>query len=188
MVESQWRDEISAKIPQLQIIVGSLISGCVIFLAIAAFVAFQGGQAEPIGPGPIFTYIAILFGATAIVAAQIAPAIIVGRARRTIHDGSWRSPQGSQVSASQSEMLERCGDAGRLWLLYQTVTIVRAALIEGAAFFLLVVYIIERSPISLAGSLVMIFILASLFPGRKRALHWIEDQLNLLDQQRQFGP
>ena len=187
MSDSSWRDELSAKVPQLQIVVGALVAGCVFFLVIAVVIGLQGGQAEAAGEAPMLTYISLLFGVMALIAAWIVPKIMLGRTRLAILDGSWRPPQGQQVSALLDELIERCGDAGRLWLLYSTGTIVRAALIEGAAFFMLVVYMIEHLPVSLIGVVVLIFFLAARFPSRTRAMHWIEDQLDALEQQRQFG-
>ena len=194
MSDSSWRDELSAKVPQLQIIVGALVAGCVFFGVIAVVMVNQGGEAvaaeQPIDVGqpPMITYISLLFGVTSLFAAWIVPSIMVGRARRAMLKGTWQPPQGQQVSALLGELFAKCGDAGRLWLIFVTHMIVRAAIIEGAAFFLLVAYLIEQSPVVLIAAIILVFLLAAQFPSRARSMHWIEDQLNTLEKQRQFGP
>ena len=77
-------------------------------------------------------------------------------------------------------------EAGRLAFVYQTKTIIAGALLEGCAFFLLVVHMIEGSPISLGAALALILALAMLMPTRGRIVRWIENQLELLEQERQF--
>ena len=109
--------------------------------------------------------------------------------RRAILNGTW---QPSQVQGPQAavlpELLKKCGDAGRLWMVFLTGTIIRSAIIEGAAFFMLVTYMVEQYPVAIAAAIVWIFFVAAQYPTRSKAMHWIEDQLNLLEQQRQFDP
>ena len=192
MNDSSWRDEIASKVLQLQIIVGALVAGCVIFGVIAVDMVNLGGQPDDAGQPdaaeqlPLLTYIALFFGITSLFSAWIVPSIMVGKARLAILNGTWQPPQGPQGVAF-AEFIERCGDAGRLWILFITRTIIRAAIIEGAAFFLLVAYMIEHSPIALIAAIVWTFFVAVQFPSRARAVHWIEDQVNMLEQQRQFG-
>ncbi len=64
--------------------------------------------------------------------------------------------------------------------LLQGKTILAAALIEGVTFFLLIAYMVEHSPISLAVAGIMIVILVLPFPTCDRTLNWIEGQLQLL--------
>jgi hypothetical protein len=58
-----------------------------------------------------------------------------------------------------------------------------AALFEGAAFFLLVAYLVERSPWSLAAAIVMIIGVALHFPTQQRVADWIERQTSLLQEE-----
>ena len=188
MNTSSWQDELSAKVPQLQIIVGSLVSGCVIFAVIAIFLPAQA--AKPAADQlPIVTYVAILFGAMSLFAAWLVPNIMLAKTRRDVLSGNCQPPQGLQGQRAEdmAEMLERCGDAGRLWLAFMARTIIRAAMLEGAAFFMLVTYMVEQQPVAICAAVIWIVFVAAQFPTRNRSMHWIEDQLNVIEQQRQLG-
>ena len=52
--------------------------------------------------------------------------------------------------------------------------------------FALVAYLVDQSPLSLMLAGVLIFGLAAHFPTRSRLIHWIEDQLVLLQRQRRL--
>ncbi|MBN2296765.1 MAG: hypothetical protein JXM70_30345 [Pirellulales bacterium] len=187
MNDSRWQDNIAGNVLTLQIIVAAMVAGCTVLLAIAIIVAQQDGQADNAGQLPILTYISILFGVSALAASWIVPTVMTARTREAILKDTWQSPQGPNVSARMSELLAQCGDAGKLLMLFSTKTIIRSAVLEGATFFLLIVYIIEHSPISLFAAIVLMVFIAAGFPFRARAIRWIEDQLHILDQERQFS-
>jgi hypothetical protein len=61
--------------------------------------------------------------------------------------------------------------------VYQTATIVGAALLEGAAFFLLVAYFVEGTSWTLPAALAVWLLLAWLhFPTRSSVEHWLTEQ------------
>ena len=100
-------------------------------------------------------------------------------------------PQQSRYSQTMQEQsarfLERTGDAGQLFVVFQTRTIVAGALLEGTAFFALITYMIERSPLALTLAVLLILGVAVHFPTRSGVIRWIEDQLRLVERERQFG-
>ena len=75
----------------------------------------------------------------------------------------------------------------RLLGLYNTRTILGGAMLEGAAFFALVTYMVERDPVGLAGAILLILGVALHFPTRSRVIRWSEEQLELLKRERQFA-
>ena len=77
---------------------------------------------------------------------------------------------------------------GNSLAFYQTRMIVGAALLEGPAFFLLIAYLIERSPWSLAAAIFMILGVAAHFPTEQRVAEWVEQQMSLLEEERQLEP
>ena len=191
MNDSRWQDKLAGNVLTLQIIVAAMVAGCTVFLAIAIVVAHQGGQADNAQPAnggetPILTYISILFGVTSLVIAWIVPAVMTARARGAILKDTWQPPQGPNVSATMRELIEQCGDAGKLWMLFMVKTIIRSAVLEGATFFLLVVYIVEQSPFTLVSAIILLLLIAAGFPFRARVIRWIEDQLHIIDQEREF--
>ncbi len=185
MIDPQWREELGPVLRTLQIIVGALTAGSVVFLIIAMILA--GGIAAAADNPPILTYTALGFAATILLVRAIVPNVIVATGRSQIAQGTWKSPGGHQANGAFSAMLERMGDAGRLVIINQVRTIIAAALLEGATFLLLVAYLVEHSWISLSVAIMFILALAMHFPTRQRLVEWIENQLALLEQERQFG-
>ena len=86
----------------------------------------------------------------------------------------------------QQKLFEQHGDAARLWFVYMTKTIVGAAILEGATFFLIVVFMLERSPLMAACAVALMAVVAAHFPTIGRVSEWIADRLRRLDEQRQM--
>lgn len=184
MSDSKWQDELGPIVRSLQIIVGSLIASCVVFLVIV--LVTTGGKVAA-GGQPLLRYMAVVFAVTALIARLVVPGILIASTRRKIIRGTWRQPQFPAFNPTLAAFLERTGDAGKLAMVFQTSSIVGAALLEGPAFFALIVYLVEQSPLSLILAGVLILGLATHLPTRSRVIHWIEDQLVLLQQERQLG-
>jgi len=102
----------------------------------------------------VLTYLAIAFALTAVLVRLFVPGMIVARARRQIAQGAWQVPLRDQPQSRYSQtmqgqsarFIEQTGDAGQLSVVFQTRTIVAGALLEGAAFFALISYLLGRSP------------------------------------------
>jgi hypothetical protein len=192
MSTDNWRDEIGSLLMTPRMIVGGLTTGCLVFMVIVLFI-IQPGQ-DPAGDGdggmPLVTYIAIAWAGMAIGVRMVVLRIIESGSRKRIANGTWQIPTGGQQHAQPVQLIqivERMGDAGKLWVVFQNRTIVGAAIFEGCAFFALIAYIIEQSPIALVTAIVMTFGVALHFPTRSGVTHWIEDQLAAIEQLRQFG-
>ena len=183
MSGSQWQDELTPILRQSQIVSGALILGCVTFFGVAIAVP---GEAAPIDPNlPILTYAAIGFAVMALIARWMVPGIVASTTRRKIIAGTWRLP--THAPARTVAFVERTGDAGRLAMALMTGTIVSGALLEGIAFFALVAYLLERSPLSLILAGAMILGLLTQVPTRGRLVGWIEEQFGLIEQERHLG-
>ena len=188
MSTDDWRSEIGRQVFTIQIIVAGLTAGCLGFMAIAVFLV-QTGPARAADPAstPIVTYMALGFAGMALVMRMIVPKIIEVAARKRIADGTWQMPTTAQGQTQTSQLVERLGDVGKLLVVLTTRTVVGGAILEGSAFFALVAYMIEKSPLALAAAIVLILGLALHFPTRSRAAHWIEDQLAAVEHLRQFN-
>jgi hypothetical protein len=167
----------------LQIIVGALVAGCLVFMVIAIVV---GPQIAPPAPGQgleILTAVAIGFTAMQLAARAIVPAIMVRRGKQAILRGEspvkWRFPE---QDARMADFYEKTGDAGKLMMLYRAKTIAGAAMLEGAAFFGLITYLANQGPIALALGGLLIVGVALHFPTRSGVIRWIGDQLLWLEQ------
>ncbi len=82
--------------------------------------------------------------------------------------------------------IERTGDAGRLMCVYQIRTIVASALLEGVAFFAIIVYLLTQSMVGLLVAVALILALSLHIPTRSGVVNWVENQLHLIEQERQF--
>jgi len=175
MTESNWQDELTGKIRELQIVVGALIAGCAVFMAVVLVVDIEQDPKHP----PVLTYVALNFVASALVARMLIRRAMIKSARRKITEGTWKPP-GQTTSPQLAEFLERTGDAGKLWMLLNITTIIGAALLEGSAFFALMAFMLEQTWATLILAILLILGLILQMPTRSGVIHWIEDQLALL--------
>ena len=154
-MSADWRDRLPAQLLTLRVIVAAMVSGCVVFAAIALVVA--GGQlAEP----GLFTYAALAMGLSAVVARLVVlPAVDAAAVQRIAASGA------------------QADDGIALLAQLQTRTIIGAALLEGPVFLLLVAFLAERSALALVAAGVVLLWLASQFPMHAGAANWIENQL-----------
>lgn len=181
--DSDWKNAVGSAVMTGKIIVAALATGPTIFLLIVLFLTANGG---PPDRAPFVTYAALAFAAVAIAMRMIVPAATVASGRRQIVAGTYRPGTGRSNNPGFDKLLERSGDAGLLFQLYLTKTIIAAALLEGATFFLLISYMMERQILSLAAAIVLIVGVALLMPTRDGVLAWIENQLAQVEQERQF--
>ena len=174
---SQLDDEavIGPRVRTMQIILAALVMGVLLFLVVA--VALRAGGQVPAPPNDVLLPIALGFAALAAVVSVIVPRQIVAGGRRMIARGS--SPAGTPTPAA--------GDTERLCGLYQTQLIVSAALLEGPAFFLLIVYLLQGDVLALAMVGVLLAAMAAKFPTRGRVERFLSEQHDLLAQERMAG-
>jgi hypothetical protein len=185
--DSSWQEEIARRVPLAQIIVGAMVVGTLALAAVAAVIG--AGAEEPVANDQVsvLTYIAVVVAVASILVRLVVPAAVMTRGRENIVRGNWDLAQEERAPASLVDFLKNTGDAGKLWLLFLTRTVLSAAVLEGAAFVCLVAYFIDRSVLALALSVALIVGLALHFPTRGSVIHWIEDQLRIVDQQRELS-
>jgi len=175
-----------------QIIVGALVAGALGFLVVAAVLVSQGtcnsdGDGEGLAEMAwVMNLVLGLFLIGDVAARLIVPNILVANARRLIVAGKWSVPLGP-TQADVKLMIERTGDAGKLFVAHQIKLIVGAAIIEGVTFFAIIVYMVTESMFGLGVAIVMLAVLALHFPTREGVLNWIEDQLRRIDEERSLG-
>jgi len=191
MLEPACREAIGRRVLTLQIVVGALVAGLLVFLVVVLVVIQEGMPGAP-EVASILTYVAVGLALTAVLVRLFVPDMIVARGRRQIGEGAWQMPRsapahGATGQQHSAQFVEQTGDAGRLFLVFQTRTIVAAALLEGPAFFALIAYMLGRSPLAMIVALLLILGVALHFPTQSGVLHWIEEQLRRVDEERQFG-
>ncbi len=157
----------------MRIIAGALIAGVVTFGGVASFIVFgQAPAAQPGNPaqGPnVLMYFAMAFAAGAVVMSFVVPNLIsaagVKGVAKMAQDGTATGPK---------ELF------GRLLAVAQTKMIVALALVEGAAFFNLIAFIVTKSLIPPAVVGALLLVMAIHFPTKFKLARWLEDQQRLL--------
>ncbi len=145
--------ELAPMLVTCKIIAGALIFGVVSFAAVA--IALRRGR-DP-EPNTLLSIIAAVFAVGTVVVRQVVLGVMVGRA----------VPKSSEPTVPTS------------FQLYQTRMIVGLALLEGAAFFNVIAYLIEGHWWSfLVVAALLAWMLAS-FPTHARLKQWIEDREQL---------
>ncbi|NQV22793.1 MAG: hypothetical protein HQ518_00365 [Rhodopirellula sp.] len=155
----------------MRIVVVALVMGVVTF---AVITLFTSGEAKP-DRQPVVAFIGLVFAAITLVAREVAPKVIVTSVRKKIANGSWPSPQ-----QAASPILKDATTEEKFLLIYQSRLIVRAGLLEGAAFLNLIMFTIDHQWWSFAIAAVFAAINLSTFPSRDGLLNWIDQQVELL--------
>lgn len=140
-----------------RIIAGALVFGVVTFAAVAIVLRLD----DPPAAAMTISLMAAAFAAAVTVVRQIVLSLFSG--------GTGASEGG--------------GTSGAL-ALYQTRMVLGLALLEGAAFFNLVAYLLEGHWWSLAVTAGLVALMLSAFPTRGRLTQWVADR----EQLGTFGP
>ena len=125
-----------------QIIVAALTMGVTIFAGIALFQRIN----RPPDPNALLAYLGAGFAATALAVRSVIGGQTATRQRQRIATGKWSGmPRGAS-----SNLLANTTNGDRLLFVFQQKTIIESALVEGAAFFVLVTFVVVGQWWSLA--------------------------------------
>ena len=145
-----------------QIIVFALVVGLLVFIADALLVRRLGKQDTVSEATQLLSSLAIVVAVPAIAASWWLSQRIVRQSRAAIVQGTAVPSQQPQVN-EMTKLLASLGNAGTLCGVFQTQTIISAALLEGAAFFNGVAYLLTGNTISLVVTLLLAATIASKF-------------------------
>jgi hypothetical protein len=177
----------------LQIIVAVLVLGLVGFLAIVLYLRVQpapkprAGAAAPVATPspsqtlPVLTVAAFTFTVVLLPLSLLVPRLVVDASRKKMVEGTWTPGRQSGATPGPTP----ASDIGKLAQVYVTQKILGAAMNEGPAFFALVAYMLEGSPIALGLSVLLIVGVGSRFPQRAQVEQWIDNQVDRLELDRQ---
>lgn len=174
MLTDEERDYLGKMTRVMQIIVAALAFGVISFLGVVLVLI------PPAAPGErTLTYLSAIVGFFAPVVAIFAPRLIESKQREAIASGA-----GTMASRQAPETIR---EVAGIVSGYQTRLIIRAAFIEGAAFFATVAYMIERQPLSLAVAGALLLALLSCFPTRSKVEEAVENERREIRELRQMG-
>lgn len=147
----------------MQLIAGAMIASVTVF-GVITLVITMGDESH----GTMVTYLAIGLGAMAFVLRIAVPGMVAK----------------SQIDAFKQQEDAKLDNEEelrpQLLTVYQTQMTVGFALLEGACFFNLIAYIIERQVPTLVVTFVLLATMMSTFPARDRVEHWVDDQLRVM--------
>jgi len=177
MLTDVQRDYLAQSVRPMQIIVGALAAGVATFLVIVLVIVNNDAPSDL-----LLTYTAVGCAVVAFAGWLIVPSIVANQARQSISEG--RAPQ----SAAQASIPAEVGAVGQLASVFQTRLIIANALLEGAAFFTLAVYTIERHYLALVIAAALLLVIVSQIPTRNRLESWVSDELENIEQMRTQSP
>lgn len=166
----------------LQVIFVAFIAGAILMAGIVAWLRAQGDIKAAEGAGAVFLPLAILFALCALAGSRVVSGLLTKYGRRQIVAGDFELPPGDPYA-----QLVELGAAGKLWLLYQLQAILGAGVLEGGAVFCVSAYLLTGEALALVPGAVLLWILGMSFPTAARVADWIDRQLRLITEERQFS-
>lgn len=166
----------------MQVIVGALAAGIVSLLIVVLAISF--GRAAPPPEMPMLTYMALALFPVAILVATLFPGVVLRSQRQGILNGS---PKLEASATGFSTRIPAGGDIVAPYIGgYQTAVILRSAILEGAAFFALVVYLLDGLWWSLAAAAVLLLYILAGMPTRSRAEEAVKREQRAVEELRQM--
>ena len=168
VLDETSQNEIEVISRTTQIIVSALCAGIVFF---AIFLLFFYEVKK--GPAGIITYLSLGFAGLETIMCLIVPRVMVVAHRAQVAAGLWSAPGPSKIAT----------DAGKVAQIYQVTTIVGCALLEGAAFFALIAYMLEGNIVAMAVAGLMLIGVTMHFPMTDKVRVWVENQLRIVHEE-----
>ena len=170
MLNEMQREYLGRLLMTMRVIIAALVSGVVMFFVVV--LVLRGNQ--PAGQ-PMIAYVAAGVALMSFAASLFVPQVMVVPVRQSIAAGN---------APSEASVPEGVGDVGRLGALYQTRVIIAGALLEGAAFFNTIAYLLEGQMLTLLVTIALILAILSQFPTAARVENWVVNQREIIEQMR----
>jgi hypothetical protein len=182
MSDGSWHDDDAKAVRVLQFVVCAMFAGVLLLLVVVLCIRPQDKVAAPLQPVSLTLIVAILVG-VGLIARLLAVWQITVRSRRRIANGTYQPfaafwPSASGMHAGQ------CSDTQCLFSVFQSKTMVSAAMFDGWALLAVIAYLIEGGPVSLGLAVLLALSVAAHFPTRSRIIGWVERQLGALEQEK----
>ena len=169
----------------MRIIMGAMMMGIVSFLGIAVFLVQQ--RAPNPNQQVLLSYMAAAYFAIIFVLWWVFPDMVVKNHVQKIAAGTW-TPGKDPGTGKEFAATAYPTDASKLLAVNQTHTLIAAALLEGAAFFGCLAYLIEGQVFTLAVPGVVFALMVLTFPTRDRVSQWVEvQQTRVTDRRSERG-
>jgi len=173
-------DQLRPGVMTLRIIVCAMAGGVLMYagVAVSTRMAEPGGRVA--GALDVVTLLAFVLTPLAFGGWWLIPGALAKRARRAIGAGTFAAPRG----ANGSGPTDPAGDADKLFSVYQTNTILGAALLEAVAFFDVTACLLQGSWFALGLAVLPVMGILTMFPSAPRAAEWIAEQMRLIAEEK----
>jgi len=181
MLSDPQREYARTAVRTIQIIVCALFAGVVAFLGVAIFLVAKNVHAAT-PDKPILTYASLGMAIAVVIAWLFVPSLAAAGMKKNIvsgQSGNWGIVKNMPNAAG-------LGNVVPLAVVYQTKTIIAAALLEGAAFFCTVAYLIEHQPIALYAAIALAVLILAQIPTASRFESWLDSESTSMEQMRQM--
>ncbi len=180
--------KIMERLRPLQLIVAALALGAVMFLAIVLVMPVEA-EDQPTGAdkSPIITYVALAHGLASAIAASLFSALLTryGRGRVVAESAaSSASPSFAKTSVLRPDVSDH---TSALLGIFFTKTLIAAAIMEGAALFLGIAYMLERETPAVILAAALPVVMLARMPTKDRTKQWVEEQDRRLREEQLGG-
>jgi hypothetical protein len=172
------------RLRSMQIIAAALPVGAVTACAIMAYLVYQNGGQGMMQPQPGLPILSLLAAVLTVSNTVMALTLPVAQARaavRRIASGAWQPGAGVAANVYPTDSL-------KLLAVRQTTIIIAGALLEGAAFFCAIAYLLEGQIYVLTGIAVTVALMLANFPTAGGLRAWLDRQLEAVRQARDGAP
>ncbi|MGE0757041.1 MAG: hypothetical protein AB7F89_05530 [Pirellulaceae bacterium] len=146
-------------------------------LSFAAFVLFRSHSRE--GSESFTTWVFAFFGVLSVFAAMVVPRLAERSAMRRILAGTWKPP--APIGPVPST------DEEKLAVVFRQTTLVRAAILDGAAIMNLMECMLTGHVVNWAVFGLLLVLLLMCFPSYQSVSNWIDAKLVRLKEERQLS-
>jgi uncharacterized membrane protein len=182
MNTEQLERDLAPLVLTLRVIVFALTMSVVLVTCVMAYLRSQGKDGWNFSEGGVVTLCGLSFAILAPLMGAMIARQSVTTTRRKLASGVHLSRQANPSTKDGQE-----ADIEALAMLYQTKTIILASVLEGAAFFNAVAFMIEGDLLTVIAAGLSALGIVSQFPTITRVVNWVEDQLERLKEDRAFS-
>jgi hypothetical protein len=179
-------ESLKSRVRVLQIVVAALAGGVLAYAGVAIYLRTEGNVQPVAGAASALTFAALCIVPLALFASRLLPAAVARGARQRIASGQFNLAKDPRTGAPDA-FLTQFGDAGKLWLTYQTGTILGAAVLEGTALLSITAYLLGGHVVALGFAAGLVMVMFSSWPTAAKAARWIEEQQKLMREEKSLG-
>ena len=182
-----WEIEATKTVRTLQIIIGAIAMGAILFVLIASTIAPLSKPPVALLPIPLYLIVIILV-CVGLIVRFIYMWHLTTKARREVINGTYQSIDYRQRMRLPLPIANQSSDSSRdaqyLLSAFRYKSICSTAMIAGWCFLATTIYLIDGNPIILCLAVLLVMGVAANFPTRSRAIRCIENELTKVKQEK----